>query len=303
MYFRKNNLLCGGIRVHKNKLLTYSVLCLLLISIIVPFPTTHAASFDSVVNTLAANTLETSSTQTGNGFFQQIFDLVFNKILGPVFNIFGGSSSTSSPSKNNPVNVKPLPPTNSNTALKNKIIVVDPGHGGSNPGAVANNTKEADNNLSVALKLRDKLVQAGAKVIMTRETDRTVAPEGSSLSKELEARVSLANSNQADVFVSIHSNSNSDPNIKGAMTFYPTGKSSALASAVENAMVVQTGAIDKGTSSANFHVLRNTSMPSTLVEMGFVSNKEEAAQLNSDSYRNKLAQGIFTGIVNYFNKN
>ncbi|MBP2658001.1 MAG: cell wall hydrolase/autolysin, partial [Firmicutes bacterium] len=126
---------------------------------------------------------------------------------------------------------------------------------------------------------------------MTRETDRTVAPEGSSLSKELEARVSLANSNQADVFVSIHSNSNSDPNIKGAMTFYPTGKSSALASAVENAMVVQTGAIDKGTSSANFHVLRNTSMPSTLVEMGFVSNKEEAAQLNSDSYRNKLAQG------------
>ncbi len=303
MHFRKNNLLYGGVRVHKNKLLTYSILCLLLISIIVPISTTHAASLDSVVNSLAANTLETSSTQTGNGFFQQIFDLVFNKILGPVFNIFGGSSSTSSPSKNNPVTVKPLPPTNSNTTLKDKIIVVDPGHGGSNPGAVANNTRESDNNLSVALKLRDKLVQAGAKVIMTRETDRTVAPEGSSLSNELGARVTLANSNQADAFVSIHSNSNSDPNIKGTMTFYSTGKSSALASAVENAMVVQTGAIDKGTSSANFHVLRNTSMPSTLVEMGFVSNKEEAAQLSSDSYRNKLAQGIFTGIVNYFNKN
>jgi N-acetylmuramoyl-L-alanine amidase len=288
--------------VRKNKWLSYIILCLLLINIIAPIPVTHAASLDTMVNTLAANTLETSTAQTGNGLFQQLFDLVFNKILGPVFNIFSGNS-TSSPSTNNPVTVKPIPPTNNNTTLKNRVIVVDPGHGGSNPGAVANNTRESDNNLAVALKLRDKLVQAGAKVLMTRNSDQTVAPEGSSLSKELEDRVTLANSNQADIFISIHSNSNSDANIQGAMTFYPTGKSSALASAVEKAMIIQTGAIDKGTSPATFHVLRNTSMPSTLVEMGFVSNKEEAAQLNSDSYRNKLAQGIFTGIVNYFNNN
>jgi N-acetylmuramoyl-L-alanine amidase len=286
--------------VHKNKLLSYIVLCLLLSSIIIPLPVTYAASVDTMVNTLAANTLDTSGNQSGNGLFQKLFDLVFNKILGPVFNIFGGSSSSS---PNNPVTVKPLPPTSNNTTLKSKIIVVDPGHGGSNPGAVANNTRESDNNLAVALKLRDKLVQAGAKVLMTRDTDRTVAPEGSSLSKELADRVALANTNQADIFISIHSNSNSDATIQGAMTFYPTGKSSALASTIEKALISQTGAVDKGTSPATFHVLRNTSMPSTLVEMGFVSNKEEAAQLNSDSYRNKLAQGIFTGIANYFNNN
>jgi N-acetylmuramoyl-L-alanine amidase len=289
--------------VHKNKFLPYFILCLLLINIMLPISVTYAAPLDNIVSTLAANTMDTNNTGTGSsGLFQQLFDLVFNKILGPVFNIFSGSSA-SNPSTTNPGNVKPLPPTNNNSTLKNKVIVVDPGHGGSNPGAVANNTKESDNNLAVALKLRDKLVQAGAKVLMTRDSDRTVGSEGLSLSEELEARVTIAEKNHADIFVSIHSNDNSDSSIKGAMTFYQSGKSSTLASEVENSLVTETGAINKGTSPANFHVLRNTSMPSTLVEMGFVSNKEEAAQLNSDSYRNKLAQGIFTGIVNYFNNN
>ena len=286
----------------KNKFLSYFILCLLSINIILPISVTHAAPLDNIVSTLGASTMDTSNTGTGNsGIFQKLFDLVFNKILGPVFNIFSGSS-TSNPSTTNPGNVKPHPPTNNGT-LKNKVIVVDPGHGGSNPGAVANNSKESDNNLAVALKLRDKLVQAGATVLMTRDSDRTVGSEGLSLSEELGARVTIAEENHADIFVSIHSNDNSDSSIKGAMTFYQNGKSSALASEIENSLVTETGAVDKGTSSANFHVLRNTSMPSTLVEMGFVSNKEEASQLNSDSYRNKLAQGIFTGIVNYFNNN
>ena len=286
----------------KNKFLSYFILCLLSINIILPISVTHAAPLDNIVSTLGASTMDTSNTGTGNsGIFQKLFDLVFNKILGPVFNIFSGSS-TSNPSTTNPGNVKPHPPTNNGT-LKNKVIVVDPGHGGSNPGAVANNSKESDNNLAVALKLRDKLVQAGATVLMTRDSDRTVGSEGLSLSEELGARVTIAEENHADIFVSIHSNDNSDSSIKGAMTFYQNGKSSTLASEIENSLVTETGAVDKGTSSANFHVLRNTSMPSTLVEMGFVSNKEEASQLNSDSYRNKLAQGIFTGIVNYFNNN
>lgn len=286
----------------KNKFLSYFILCLLSINIILPISVTHAAPLDNIVSTLGASTMDTSNTGTGNsGIFQKLFDLVFNKILGPVFNIFSGSS-TSNPSTTNPGNVKPHPPTNNGT-LKNKVIVVDPGHGGSNPGAVANNSKESDNNLAVALKLRDKLVQAGATVLMTRDSDRTVGSEGLSLSEELGARVTIAEENHADIFVSIHSNDNSDSSIKGAMTFYQNGKSSTLASEIENSLVSETGAVDKGTSSANFHVLRNTSMPSTLVEMGFVSNKEEASQLNSDSYRNKLAQGIFTGIVNYFNNN
>lgn len=289
--------------MYKNKFVSYIILCLLLMNLMLPISVTYAAPLDNIVSTLAANTMDTNNTTgTGGGLFQQLFDLVFNKILGPVFNIFNGSS-TSNPSTTNPGNVKPVPPTTNSGTLKNKVIVVDPGHGGSNPGAMANNTRESDNNLAVALKLRDKLVQAGAKVIMTRDTDRTVASEGTSLEDELEARATIAEKNHADIFVSIHSNQNSDSSIKGAMTFYQSGKSSTLASAIEDSLVTTTGAINKGTSSENFHVLRTTSMPSTLVEMGFVSNKEEAAQLNSDSYRNKLAQGIFTGIVNYFNNN
>ena len=268
--------------MYKLKKLSYLILFLVLFSVIIPIPVTHAASIDNVLNAVTGSTITDSGSSHG-GFFEQLFNLIFNKILGPIFN--SGAKST----------------TSNNTILKNKVIVVDPGHGGSNPGAVANNTREADNNLAVGLKLRDYLVQAGAKVIMTRDTDRTVASEGSSLGEELRARVNLAETNHADIFVSIHSNENSDSNIAGAMTFYPSGKSDALASEVERAIISGTGAIDKGSSSATFYVLRNTSMPSTLVEMGFVSNKDEAARLASDSYRNNMAQGIFNGIVNYFN--
>jgi len=278
--------------VHRTKMFSYIMLFLMVFSILIPIPVTHAASVDNILNTVAASTINNTGS-THNGLLGQLFDLLFNKILGPIFN------STSKSSTNNPV--KPSPSTNGSGILKNKVIVVDPGHGGSNPGAVANNTREADNNLAVGLKLRDYLVQAGAKVIMTRDTDRTVASEGSSLGEELRARVNLAETNHADIFVSIHSNENSDSNIAGAMTFYPSGKSDALASEVERAIISGTGAIDKGSSSATFYVLRNTSMPSTLVEMGFVSNKDEAARLASDSYRNNMAQGIFNGIVNYFN--
>jgi len=149
--------------------------------------------------------------------------------------------------------------------------------------------------------VRDLLVQAGATVIMTRETDRTVAPEGSSLGTELEARVKLVETNHADLFISIHSNDNPDSSISGATTFYPSGQSSALAAAVEKSVIAETGAIDKGTSPATFYVLRNNSVPSTLVEMGFVSNPQEATLLNSNVYRTKIASGILKGIIAYFN--
>jgi N-acetylmuramoyl-L-alanine amidase len=112
--------------VHKNKFLPYFILCLLLINIMLPISVTYAAPLDNIVSTLAANTMDTNNTGTGSsGLFQQLFDLVFNKILGPVFNIFSGSSA-SNPSTTNPGNVKPLPPTNNNSTLKNKVIVVDP---------------------------------------------------------------------------------------------------------------------------------------------------------------------------------
>lgn len=292
--------------MNSKKIICMLMLLVVISGLIFPVQVSYAASasVDNVVKTLTSSTVPSSD----GGLLGNLFSLLFEKILGPIFNLIGINSSANSGSS--PVKITPLPPTNSSGndsvqdsgVLRGKVIVVDPGHGGSNPGAVGNNTIEADNNLAVGLKLRDKLTSAGAKVIMTRDTDRTVAPEGSSLGQELEARVNLAEKNNADIFVSIHSNSNPDENIYGAMTFYHSGKSPDLALEVQSALVKETNATDKGTSPATFYVLRNTTMPGILVEMGFVSNAEESARLQNDSYRNRVAQGVFNGIVKYFNK-
>jgi len=288
--------------VYSKKIVTIVMLAVLVFNVIGPVQISHAAALDNVIGTLTASTV--SSPDGGSNVFSKLFSLLFDKILGPILNIFGGGKAANSQAEN-PVKVTPLP-SDGNTSivdsgvLRGKVIIVDPGHGGSNPGAVANNTRETDNNLAVSLKLKDKLTKAGAKVVMTRESDRTVAPEGSSLGQELSARVNIAETNNADMFVSIHSNSNPDPSLYGAMTFYPSGKASKLALEVQNSIITQTGAVDKGTSPATFYVLRNTSMPSILVEMGFISNADEAKKLQEDSYRNKVAQGIFNGVVKYF---
>lgn len=287
--------------VNNKKVLAIAMLVFMAISILIPTQVSHAAALDELVGSLATSTMAASSGNNAadGGFFSNIFGLLFDKILGPIFNIFGGGKSDpSTPGKVNPF---PDPGANQNLgSLKGKTIVVDPGHGGSNPGAVANDTREADNNLAVGLKVRDRLVQAGAKVVMTRSSDTTVAAEGSSLGEELQARLDMAQANNADLFVSVHSNSNPDTSIAGAMTFYPSDKSSDLALAVQNNIIKRTGAVDKGTSPATFYVLRNASMPSILVEMGFVTNTAEAARLQEDSYRNQMAQGIVEGLAAYF---
>lgn len=290
----------------KKKLLSVSLLVMLfVVMIFTPMQSAQAAGLDSIVSTLAKSTMSSSTgtASNGSGLVNDLLDLLFNKILGPILNVFGGNSAGSS--NNGPAKITPLPSSGGSVVdsgiLRGKVIVVDPGHGGSNPGAVDNNTREADNNLAVALKLQSKLAAAGAKVIMTRTADRTVAPEGSSLGQELEARVKLAESNHADIFISIHSNSNPDPNIAGAMTFYHSGKAPKLALDVQSEIIKETGAVDKGAAPATFYVLRNTTMPGILVEMGFVTNSAEASRLQSDSYRSSIAQGIFTGVVKYFN--
>jgi len=290
--------------MYKNKFLSHIVLLLLVFSILAPLPVTQAASsFDNVLATLASSTVSgqnNAATSPNQNPFQKLVDLLLNNILKPILNVFSSKSPTTSATLAASATGGHSQTTTSGL-LQGKVIVIDPGHGGSNPGAVANNTRESDNNLAVGLKVRNQLVQAGAKVIMTRDTDRTVAPEGSSLGSELEARLKLAETNHADIFVSIHSNENPDTAVTGAMTFYPSGKSSTLATTVENSIIPATNAVNKGTEPATFYVLRNAAMPSTLIEMGFVSNSDEASLLNSDVYRNKMALGIVNGIIKYFN--
>ena len=283
-----------------SKLLLQLLLLVFVFNIVLPISVSHAGPSDTILSALTASTVPVQSNSQTT-VFEKLFSFLFDRLLKPILNLAGNTSS-SSPSN---VVVTPLPSPSNTTVpsgknLQGKVIVLDPGHGGSNPGAVQNNSRESDNNLAVALKLRSKLVNEGAKVIMTRETDRTVAAEGSSLKEELQERVTIAENNHADIFVSIHTNQNPNSSIAGAMTFYHSGKSPKLAQSIQQALIYETQAVDKGIAPATFYVVRNTSMPSVLIEMGFISNQKEAALLQSDSYRNKLAQGIFSGITNYF---
>lgn len=186
------------------------------------------------------------------------------------------------------------------SSVMGKTVIVDAGHGGYNPGAVANGSIEAENNLAVALLLADRLTEAGANVVMTRTSDRAVAQNKTTLQAELQARVTIAERNKGDIFVSIHSNSNDNQKIEGVMTFYHNDASRTLAEAVQKNLVYRTKANDKGVQTAGFYVIRHTSMPSVLVEMGFVTNPKEARRLTEAAYRERLADGIYEGIEEYF---
>jgi len=283
--------------------LIYLLLFMIVINISAPIQLTYAAAApdsSAVISALASNT-----APSGTGSLTALLSLLFGKFLGPILNITGNQSPSTAAGNISRTPTKPpassVPAVQTSGALRGKVIVVDPGHGGSNPGAVANGARESDINLAVSLKLRDQLQKAGATVIMTRQTDSMVAPAGNTNNQDLAARVDIAEANRADLFIAVHANDNENSQIAGAMTFFPSGKSDGLAAAVQSAVVKETNAINKGTSPATFYVLRKPSMPSILIEMGFVSNPAEAARLNDDGYRNQIARGIFTGIVQYLN--
>jgi N-acetylmuramoyl-L-alanine amidase len=277
------------------------LLLVLALNIMAPIQLTYAASAPNSSAILSA--LTSTTAPNGTGSLSALLSLLFDKILGPILNIAGNQSSSAVTENITRPPAKPpassAAPVQASGALRGKVIVVDPGHGGSNPGAVANGVQEADINLAVSLKLRDQLQKAGATVIMTRQADSMVAPAGSTNGQDLAARVEMAEANQADLFIAVHSNDNEDSQIAGTMTFFPSGKSDELAATVQSAVVSATNAVDKGTSPATFYVLSQTSMPSILIEMGFVSNPAEAARLNADDYQSQLALGIFNGIAQY----
>lgn len=173
-------------------------------------------------------------------------------------------------------------------------IVLDAGHGGSATGALYEGIKEKDLNLSVTKKVAAILIRHGYNVIMTRSDDTYLG---------LNERANIANAVNADIFVSIHSNANDDPEIYGLSTYHfpESRRGPLLARAIQNAGSEATGAKNRGILSANFAVLRETEMPAALVEMGFMTNHDELMRLADSAYQDKMAQGIADGIVNYLN--
>nr|WP_302598482.1 N-acetylmuramoyl-L-alanine amidase [uncultured Cellulosilyticum sp.] len=191
------------------------------------------------------------------------------------------------------------------TATSSKVIIVDPGHGGFDPGKPGiNGEDEKDLNLKIALKLRDYLEQSGAMVVMTRTTDNDVdGMEGvKHKSKDMAQRKQMAA--DGDIVVSIHQNSFSQPSVRGAQAFYSkkSEHGKALATLIQRSIKENADTENRreAKSNANYYVLKAIEIPSVIVECGFLTNSEEEAKLNDDLYQDKMAWSIYLGIVRYF---
>lgn len=184
-------------------------------------------------------------------------------------------------------------------------ILIDPGHGGEDGGAVAQDgTLEKNINLSISLSLRDMLQVWGYPVKMTRQTDRSVYDSGSSVreKKVSDMRNRLAMYEQASLVISIHQNHFSQAKYKGAQVFFSGNASSSehLAAAVQKRLIQHVQPennrqIKKATDG--IYLLYHTHTPAVLVECGFLSNPEECANLLSAEYQQRIAGGIFAGFL------
>ncbi|PTL37767.1 N-acetylmuramoyl-L-alanine amidase [Alkalicoccus saliphilus] len=181
------------------------------------------------------------------------------------------------------------------SSLYGKTIAVDPGHGGRDPGAIANGLQEKEVVLDVGLRLEEELRKAGANVIMTRRSDWYPS---------LSDRVSRANSVGADIFVSIHTNAAGVEQASGSETFYnrnnSAGASANLAGELQDKVIENLDTVDRGIKEGNFYVVRETNMPSALAELAFKTNDQEAEYMKTDEFREKSAEALFEGIDAYF---
>ncbi len=174
-------------------------------------------------------------------------------------------------------------------------IVIDPGHGGSDPGAVGiNGLRETDVVLEVSKKVSQFLTNKGVKTVLTRNHERTL---------DLQPRVTRANNSKANAFVSIHANATRGKrrDVNGLETYYYSGyKGYSLAKNIHKQILIASSqSPDRGVRRSRFYVIRKTSMPAALVEIGFVTGMYDAALLRQKPYREKIAFAIAKGILNY----
>lgn len=178
-----------------------------------------------------------------------------------------------------------------------KTIVLDAGHGGVDMGACGRQgTREKDVNLEVAMRLKELLEEAGAKVILTRTDDSFIS---------LYERPFLANYLFCNLFISIHTNNHSNFDVNGIEVYHHSGRSDAklLAEKVSEEMAVKTKTNSRGVKANDFCVTRETQMPSILIELGYLSNFQEESLLKTTQFRIKAAEGIFEGIMKFCRTN
>ena len=190
-----------------------------------------------------------------------------------------------------------------NVVAAGKVIVIDSGHGGDDPGKIGiNQAKEKDVNLKIAKKVKKRLKKEGWKVVMTREEDVMLgdAEKGNRKIHDMKARVELINKTMPAMAVSIHQNSYQEAEIHGAQVFYYSHSQDGkrMAETMQRALLM---ADEENTRQAKgndtYYLLKRTEVPTIIVECGFLSNPQEAEKLTEDGYQKKLAQAITSGII------
>jgi N-acetylmuramoyl-L-alanine amidase len=181
------------------------------------------------------------------------------------------------------------------------LIVLDAGHGGSDPGAINKKlgVSEASVTLDICKRLAQILKGQGWNVVMTRTQDVDVSYAGSSAVEELGARVKVANQSRADLFLSIHCNAAVSPNSNGTSLHYYKQSDYVLASELQHAVLSSTGRSNRGLQANRFYVLVHSQMPAVLVETAFLTNPTEGALLADPAYRQKIAEGLAQGLRGY----
>lgn len=194
--------------------------------------------------------------------------------------------------------MNPPLPASIQSPLNLQTIVIDPGHGGTDPGAIGYGLYEKTVVLDTALKVKALLAKTPFNYKLTRETDVYLS---------LSQRVDIAKKAGGDTFISIHANAfNGSAN--GTETYYygASGEnpyitdSKQLAAAVQKRMVAAWQTYDRGTDHGDFHVIRENTMPAVLVELGFIDHKGDNQKLASSTYRQKAAEAIYLGILDYY---
>lgn len=194
--------------------------------------------------------------------------------------------------------------------VSNKVIVLDAGHGKPDEGAQSSNgTTEAETNLKITLKLQNLLEQSGAIVILTRSDENAIYDLDKNTLRQkkisdIHNRVKIGNESSADIFVSIHLNKIPQQQYYGWQCFYRQNdeKSISLAKSLQENL---NDAIQKENKRVamkldNVYIMKHVEIPISIVECGFLSNKEEEEQLLTDEYQDKLAWGIYNGIMDFF---
>jgi len=197
-----------------------------------------------------------------------------------------------------PPNIAPLPqdgPRVPPSDFKGKLLLLDAGHGGHDPGAVRLGVREKDIALAMVLDLKKVLEARGAKVVLTRKDDK--------VDLELAAIARIVDAVHPDVFLSIHVNSaGNDQAMSGVQTYFRESGSRCLAHTMHSVLVCDLPVNDRGVYTSHFYVLNNPSVPSLLLETGYITNRPERRNLMTPSYRHKFCLAIADGLSRYWIK-